>query len=185
MEIVGLRKKIEKSKDYVKFNESSVVLDEILKCQRISSDKSGLGFKKEEDKLKEVLGSPRTPEVESSEVVHAPAHANKEVENSKVPHEDTPTHQIHSIERKRTTPRWSQSSRYENRFNGYCYSCHNSKKEKIPRIWIAHSKEEKNTGSQSDQIRCWACDKVGHVATRCHTLRCFTCGVVCIKTKYV
>ena len=32
MEVVGLRKKIEKSKDRVKFNESSVILDEILKC---------------------------------------------------------------------------------------------------------------------------------------------------------
>ena len=63
----------------MKFNESSVILDEILKCQRLSSDKSGLGFKKEEDKLKEVLWSPRTPEAESNMVVHAHAHANKEV----------------------------------------------------------------------------------------------------------
>ena len=77
MEVVGLRKKIEKSKDHVKFNESSVILDEILKCQRLSSDKSGLGFKKEEDKLKEVLWSPRILEVESSKHVYAPAHANK------------------------------------------------------------------------------------------------------------
>ena len=64
MEVVGLRKKIEKSKDHVKFNEISIILDEILNCQRLSSDKSGLGFKKGEDKLKEVLGSPRTPEAE-------------------------------------------------------------------------------------------------------------------------
>ena len=35
MEIVGLRKRIEKSKNHVKFNESSVILDEILKCQRL------------------------------------------------------------------------------------------------------------------------------------------------------
>ena len=55
MEVVGLRKKIEKSKDHVKFNESSVILDEILKCQRLSSDNSIIGFKKEEEKLKEVL----------------------------------------------------------------------------------------------------------------------------------
>ena len=34
MEIVGLRKKIEKSKDHVKFNENSVILDEILKCKK-------------------------------------------------------------------------------------------------------------------------------------------------------
>ena len=138
MEVVGLRKQIEKSKDHVKFNESSIILDEILKCQRLSSDKSGHGFKKEEDKLKELLGSPKTPEAESSMVVHAPAHANKKVENSKVPHEATPTHQSHSFER-RTTPRWSQTSRYENRFNGYCYSC----MDLVTWLWIVHSKEEK------------------------------------------
>ena len=61
MEVVGLRKKIEKSKDHLKFNESPFILDEMLKCQRISSDKYGLGFKKEEDKLKEVLWSPVIP----------------------------------------------------------------------------------------------------------------------------
>ena len=97
MEIVGLRKKIQKSKDHVKFNESSVILDEILKCQRLSFDKSGLGFKKEKDKLKEVSWSPRTPKAEYNKTVDAPAHANKEVENLKVPHEDTPTHKIHSF----------------------------------------------------------------------------------------
>ena len=42
MEIVGLRKKIEKSKDRVKFNESSVILDETIKCQRLSFDNSGM-----------------------------------------------------------------------------------------------------------------------------------------------
>ena len=101
MEIVGLRKKIEKSKDNVKFNESLVILDEILKCQRLSFDKSRLGFKKEEDKLKEDLGSPKTPKSGSIKVIDAPAHANKEVENSKVPHEATPSHQSHSFERRR------------------------------------------------------------------------------------
>ena len=79
MEIVGLRKKIEKSKDHVKFNESSVILDEIMKCKRLSSNKAGLGFRKEEYKLKEVSWSPKTPEAESSKAVHAPVHTNKEV----------------------------------------------------------------------------------------------------------
>ena len=51
MEFVGLRKKIEKSKDHVNFNETTVILDEIIKCQMPSSNKSVLGFKKEEDKL--------------------------------------------------------------------------------------------------------------------------------------
>ena len=174
MEIVGLRKKIDKSKDHVKFNENSVILDEILKCQRLSSDKSGLGFKKEEDKLKEVLWLPKTPEAGSSKAVHAPAHAHKEVENSKVPHEATPAHQSYSFERRRTTPIWNQSSRYESRFNGYCYSCNGFGH----RAMDCTFQGRKNTGSQSDQIRCWACDKFGHVTAIYHTLRCFTYGGV-------
>ena len=52
IEIVGLRKKIDESKDHVKFNESSIILDEILKCKRLSSDKYSIWFKKEDDKLK-------------------------------------------------------------------------------------------------------------------------------------
>ena len=47
MEIVGLRKKIEKSKAHVKFNESSFILDEIIKGQRYPSNTYGLGYKKE------------------------------------------------------------------------------------------------------------------------------------------
>ena len=41
----------------------------------------------------------------------------------------------------------------------------------------------KNTRIQSDQIRRWACDKVGHVTARCHTLRCFTYGGVGHKSR--
>ena len=79
MEIVGLRKKIEQLKYHVKLNEILVILDEILKCQNLSSGKSGLGFKKEEDKLKEVFWSPRTLEAKSSKTIHAHAHDNKDI----------------------------------------------------------------------------------------------------------
>ena len=63
MEIVSLRKKIEKSKSHVKFNESSFILDEILKCQRYPFDTSGLGYKKEEEKSEGGTWSPKNPEV--------------------------------------------------------------------------------------------------------------------------
>ena len=85
MKIVSLRKKIEKSKAHVKFNESSVILDEILKCQRSPLDTSGLGYKKEEDKSEGGTWSPKTPEAGPSsskgkdKVSHrAPVHDNKE-----------------------------------------------------------------------------------------------------------
>ena len=41
----------------------------------------------------------------------------------------------------------------------------------------------KHTRIRSDQLRCWACDHLGHVAANCHTLRCFTCGGVGHKAQ--
>ena len=86
MEIVGLKKKFEKSKAQVMFNESSVILDEILKCQRSPFETSGLGYKKVDEKIGEVKWSPKTPEVvstslkEESKAPNAPAQDNKSFE---------------------------------------------------------------------------------------------------------
>jgi hypothetical protein len=49
-EIVGLRKKVEKSN---KFFNSSRILDETLESQRSSCDKSGLGYKVEDTHAEE------------------------------------------------------------------------------------------------------------------------------------
>ena len=44
MELVGLRKTSEKSNACVKFRNNSIILDEILDCQRSPFDKFGLGY---------------------------------------------------------------------------------------------------------------------------------------------
>ena len=84
MEVVSLRKKIEKSKNHVKFNSSSVILDKILDCQRSPFDKSGLGYKKEEKKSEGGTWSPKIPEASPSSskgkdkaAPHAPVHEKK------------------------------------------------------------------------------------------------------------
>ena len=106
MEVVGLRKKGEKNEAFVKFKDSSIVLDNILDCQRSPFDKSGLGHKKEGEKSKDGTWSPKTPEAgPSTFALHAPAHDNKDFVNSRM-------HQVvRSIPqiklRKETTPRWN------------------------------------------------------------------------------
>ena len=67
------------------FNESSVIFDEILKCQRSPYHTSGLGYKKEEDKSEGGTWSPKIPEAGQSSskgkdkvAHHAPVHENKE-----------------------------------------------------------------------------------------------------------
>ena len=102
----------------------------------------------------------------------APTHAKKEVENSKVPHEATPTHQIHSFERRRESLRWSQTSRYENRFNVYCFSCSNFGHKDMD----YRSYGRRSAGSPNDKDRCWTCNHHGHIAANCHTMRCYSCS---------
>ena len=62
MEVVGLRKKDKKSDAHVKFNNNSVILDEILDCQRSPFDKPGLGYNKERGKSVVGTWSPKTLE---------------------------------------------------------------------------------------------------------------------------
>ena len=47
MEVVGLRKKGKKNEALVKFQDSSIVLDKILDCQRSPLDKTSLDYKKD------------------------------------------------------------------------------------------------------------------------------------------
>ena len=82
-EIVNLRKKIEKSKHHEKFNNSSIMLDKLLDCQRSPFDKSGLGFRKVEENIEEDKWFPKTPNVGplmTKDASYVPAHDNKDGE---------------------------------------------------------------------------------------------------------
>ena len=87
MEVVGLINKGENNDSFVKFKDSSVVLDKILDCQRSPCDKTGLGYKKEEEIFEDEVWSTKTPEAvpSTSKVVpHAPAHDKKEFRSKKL-----------------------------------------------------------------------------------------------------
>ena len=64
------------------------------------------------------------------------------------------------------------NSRYENNFNGYCYSCSVFGHRAMDCTF--HGR--RSVGSQSNTIRCWKCYQNQHLAPKCHTLRCFTYG---------
>ena len=49
MEVVELRKRVEKYGAHEKFNNNSFILDEILECQRPPCDKSRLVYNKEDE----------------------------------------------------------------------------------------------------------------------------------------
>ena len=61
MEVVGLRKKGKKNEALVKLQDSSIVLDKILDCQRSPLDKTGISYKKNKEKSEDDTWSPKTP----------------------------------------------------------------------------------------------------------------------------
>ena len=162
MEVVGLRKKDKKNEALVKLQDSSIVLDKILNCQRSPLDKTGLGYKKNKEKSEDDAWSSKTPEAgpsTSKAAPQEPAHDNKDFGSSKMKQGVRSGNFI-----KETTTR----PRYENGFNGYCYSCSN----------FGHKAMDcrRRAGSPNVSVRCWTCNQVEHVAATCHTLRCYTCS---------
>ena len=86
MEVVGLRKKGKKNEALGKFQDSSIVLDKILDCQRSPLDKTGLGYKKNKEKLEDDTWSLKTPEAGpsmSKASPHTPTHDNKDFISSR------------------------------------------------------------------------------------------------------
>ena len=73
MEVVGLSKKGEKKDSFVKFKESSVVLDKILDFQRYPCDNIGIGYEKKEKYEDDTWTLEACPSM-SRASSHAPAH---------------------------------------------------------------------------------------------------------------
>ena len=118
MEVIGLKKKDKKSYAYVKFNNNSVTLDEILDCQRSPFDKFGLGYNKERGKFVVSTWSPKTPEAslstsknQSKAPREEPAQHKEDFRRSERRQEVGPTPQFRF--KRETTPRWNQAPRYE------------------------------------------------------------------------
>ena len=70
---------------------------------------------------------------------------------------------------KDTSSKWNQASRYEYRFNGYCYSCNGFGHKAMDCTF--HGR--RCGGSANNTVRCCTCNRIGHVAAIFHTMRCY------------
>ena len=135
LEVVGLRKKDKKNEALVKLQDSSIVLDKILDCQRSPLEKTGLGYKKNKKKYEDDTWSLKTPEAgpsTSKDSPHSLAHENKDFGSSKLQQGVSPIPQRKLI--KETT----QNPRYEIGFNSYCYFVLTL----VIKLWTVDSTEE-------------------------------------------
>ena len=184
MEVVDLRKKDEKNVVHAKFKNSSTILGEILDCQRYPFDKTGLGYNK---KTKEVDMNPSSSRVENKTAPQVPTQDKEDFRTKG--HQGvgpTPPDKF----KKETNPRWNQTPRYGNSFNGHCFSCstfgHKALdcKHYARRVgWNQNPRHEKSFNGY-----CFSCKQFGHksldyrnhakegVGNFEHSVRCWTCN---------
>ena len=162
MEVVELRKKADQSEAHEKFKIYSSVLDEILEIQRSPFDKTGLGYsktmKEDEEGPSCSIFAPFVPTQNKEEV-------RLGVRNKPIA---GPPPQDRFI--REPAPKYVQRNRYDSVFHGYCFSCN----EYGHRAIDCTRYVRRDVGRLNTQIRCWTCGLLGHVASVCHTMRCYS-----------
>jgi hypothetical protein len=146
----------------------------ILDSKLSPNDKSGLGYKKEAthfesstSKKNEV--SPSFSKGGSKDASQAPAQRRETFRRTKKRrHQETsPTPQRKFI--RETPSRLTQKKRYENIFYGHCFSCNEYRHKALDCKHYAR----KDVGRFHNILICWRCNQLGHIASHCHTMRCY------------
>ena len=123
MEVVGLRKTIEKSNACVKFRNNSIIFDKILDSRTLPFDKSGLGYNSGKEKSVVDTWTPSKyeacPLLSKYEIQATPHIPTKDIRKPGGYRRVSLTPQ--SKFRKDSSSRWNQTSRYECTFNCYYY----------------------------------------------------------------
>jgi hypothetical protein len=202
-EIIGLRtevaalteelSKLRTNKNmYIKFEDSSAILDKILHSQRLPSDKSGLGFNNTVGEIKlgkktpswkyevNIPYSRRQSEFINQEHAHYPVNEKSYKRNVQKGNQNE-SFSCQDKSGKDTSSRWKQMIRCGNSFYGYCFSCyafgHRASEcqshGKIRSSKYNHSMKYKKykynelTGNYCYITRCYTCNGLGHKAHEC------------------
>jgi hypothetical protein len=140
VEVVDLRKKVEKSNTHIKFMNNSTILNEILDSQRSPNDKSGLGYNKEATHLD--ANTSKKHEVSpsfSNNVSSQPSTQRKKtLKRTKQGRHQEAIFTPQSKFRRETPSRWTPKERYENVFMVIASHVMNM----VTKIWIADITQE-------------------------------------------
>jgi hypothetical protein len=133
-----------------------------LESQRSSCDKLGLGYKREDTHAEAITSKKHEvgPSKKEDNVVKQPSKQGKE--NFKIKKKGR--HQEAILR----TPK----QRYESIFHGHCYSCNGYGHKSFE----CRSYERRYNGIFYNTMRCWRCDKVGHIVVQYNTMRCYNCS---------
>ena len=200
IEMVDLKRKFEANNNvHDRLKNNSIILDKILvDSQKSPFDKTGIGYKKEEEQygirtwilkkpkenttLSRMKENSSSSELERKLALQRPAKNREDIGSRRLQGIDQgvgPTPQ--SRFRKETIPRWNQISRNGNGFNSYCYcySCNNFGHKALDCI----SYVKRNVGNPNNSVRCWTCNHIGHTAAYCRTIRSYICSGIGHKAQ--
>ena len=162
---MNLRKNIEKSNTQVKFLNNSMILDDILDIQRSPNDKTSLGYNKE------VVSNPKKPDESLSSIKRESKYDSgsscskneRNITTFRRSYQGRHPEATHTPQSKfrRKTPSWMNQRKYESVFNGYFFSCN----EYGHKALDCRHHGRKQIGRFNNNIRCWNCNLVGHIAT--------------------
>ena len=135
---------------------SSSILDEILESQRYPFDKTGLGYGKTKKEIEEGPSfAPSIPAQKKEEM-------KTEIKNKPY---------VPQARFRREPTRYDQTNMYHGIFHGYCFS----RNDYGHRVVDCRIDFRRSVGRPNNQIRCWTCGMLGHVASICNTMRCYNC----------
>lgn len=161
--MVELKKNVGQLEANEKFKICSSILDEILESQRSPFDKTGIGYSK---KMKEIEEGPSCS-------IFAPFASAQNQEEVKPEAKNKPyaPPRPQAKFRREPAPKYDQTNKYDGIFHGYCFSCNGYGHRAVDR----RRDVRRNVGRPNNQIRCWTCGMLGHVAFVCNTMRCYNC----------
>jgi hypothetical protein len=174
VEVVDLKRKANKSNTHVYFMKNSIILDEILDSQISPNVKYCIGYNKEvayfevgASKKKYVGHSFSKGEIKVSH--QAPAKRKESSGRSEQGRHQEASYTPQTKFRRERPSRLTQNHRYENAFNGNCFSCNQYGHKALDcrhYVW-------EDVGRFNNILRCWRCNLVGHIAAHCHTMICY------------
>jgi hypothetical protein len=191
VEIVLLRRKLEKGTNLSKLESSSKILDDILNSQRPSSNKAGLGYDHKETNKGSKYGiqkSDKNPRTYAASLQSSFKREENQIKTDSNQQISALSPKINEY-RRNTTPRRTPPKRYQQLFLGYCFSCHNfghkaldckayrkNYHKSVQGYGHKNNKSSRNQRSrnynsfsplQDYNIECYKCNNYGHKASNC------------------
>ena len=174
MEVVGLKKTSEKSNACVKFRNNSIILDEILYCQRSPFDKSDLDYNSVKENLVVDIGY-------LASMRRAP-HSSKMKAMLLLMYLHVTTKTLEDQEGiKNLVLLLKADLEGEKLQEGFkspgmqvismvLFSC-----TKFGHKALDFRSHASSVGPPNNTVCCWICNRVAHIVTNCNTMRCYNC----------